>query len=91
MIESVLDARDRWLKPGGRLWPTTAELLICPVMAEGFYREKIDFWKDQVCALFGPRLETSATFVTLYLFIWTRCYGASSHTSYVFNNSMDLV
>jgi protein arginine N-methyltransferase 2 len=30
MIETVLHARDRWLRPGGTLWPSRAALFLCP-------------------------------------------------------------
>eukprot|EP00494_Astrolonche_serrata_P001865 UN01871 len=57
MLESVLDARDKWLKPNGLMFPCEAEVFI-----EGFHDEDIkgdyyDFWKDVYgfnFRMFGP-------------------------------------
>jgi len=37
MFESVLDARDRFLKPGGRMIPSSVRLFIAPLEDEGLY------------------------------------------------------
>eukprot|EP01062_Namystynia_karyoxenos_P081046 TRINITY_DN8838_c0_g1_i2.p2 TRINITY_DN8838_c0_g1~~TRINITY_DN8838_c0_g1_i2.p2 ORF type:complete len:369 (+),score=140.79 TRINITY_DN8838_c0_g1_i2:78-1109(+) len=41
MLPSVLRARDKWLRPGGRLFPETARLLAAP-----FADPEPDFWDD---------------------------------------------
>jgi protein arginine N-methyltransferase 1 len=46
MLESVLFARDRWLKPNGLMFPERAT-----VHLEGFHHQQMkedynDFWKD---------------------------------------------
>ncbi|CAF88386.1 unnamed protein product, partial [Tetraodon nigroviridis] len=49
MLNSVLHARDRWLKPGGVLLPSTAELYIAPV-SDRVVEDNVRFWltvKDQ--------------------------------------------
>lgn len=46
MVESVLIARDRWLKDDGVIWPSEAELFLVPCSAEKYHREKIDFWSN---------------------------------------------
>ena len=36
MVQSVLLARDRWLKPGGAMYPSEARLLLAPMAEHGF-------------------------------------------------------
>ncbi|XP_067866175.1 protein arginine N-methyltransferase 6-like [Heterodontus francisci] len=43
MLRSVLHARDRWLKPGGLLFPCQAELFIAPV-TDPALQERLSFW-----------------------------------------------
>ncbi|GCC35994.1 hypothetical protein chiPu_0014484 [Chiloscyllium punctatum] len=43
MLRSVLHARDRWLKPGGLLFPCQAELYIAPVSDPALH-ERLSFW-----------------------------------------------
>ena len=47
MIDSVLYARDHWLRVGGILWPTCAELFIFPCTVPELYKKKIGVWKQQ--------------------------------------------
>ncbi|XP_078722145.1 protein arginine N-methyltransferase 2 isoform X2 [Lampetra fluviatilis] len=47
MIESVLQARDRWLRDGGVMWPSTAALHLTPCSAQREYTDKIGFWDWQ--------------------------------------------
>ena len=44
MLESVLAVRDKWLKPGGVMWPSAAELFVVPVSADELFKDKINFW-----------------------------------------------
>jgi hypothetical protein len=46
MLQSVLAARDRWLRPGGVMLPSRATILAAPVSLSAFRRRKIDFWDD---------------------------------------------
>lgn len=46
MIESILYARDAWLKEGGIIWPTTAALHLVPCSADKDYRSKVLFWDN---------------------------------------------
>jgi hypothetical protein len=46
MLESVIAARDRWLKPGGFVWPNRARLFLSPVSMDAFFVDKHHFWKD---------------------------------------------
>ncbi|XP_038605203.1 protein arginine N-methyltransferase 2 isoform X1 [Tachyglossus aculeatus] len=46
MIESVLHARDEWLKPDGMIWPTTAALHLAPCSADRDYQKKVLFWDN---------------------------------------------
>ncbi|XP_059137739.1 protein arginine N-methyltransferase 2 isoform X4 [Peromyscus eremicus] len=46
MIESILYARDAWLKEGGVIWPTTAALHLVPCSADKDYHSKVLFWDN---------------------------------------------
>jgi protein arginine N-methyltransferase 1 len=47
MLQSVLYARDRWLRPkGGYLFPDGATLFLCGIEDASYRREKIDFWDN---------------------------------------------
>ncbi|KAK5861251.1 hypothetical protein PBY51_022662 [Eleginops maclovinus] len=54
MVESVLLARDRWLKEGGVMWPSSASLTLVPCQANGYYAEKMDFWEQPYGLDFTP-------------------------------------
>ena len=47
MVESVLIARDKFLRPGGTMWPSFASLFLVPVSAAEQYSECVEFWCDQ--------------------------------------------
>lgn len=49
MLDTVLVARDRWLAPGGLLFPDKASLFLVAIEDADYKREKMDFW-DNVCA-----------------------------------------
>jgi enediyne biosynthesis protein CalE3 len=44
ILGSLTDARDRFLKPGGRLIPHSVELILVPVEMPQFYEHVVDFW-----------------------------------------------
>ncbi|KAK4537359.1 hypothetical protein CDCA_CDCA12G3384 [Cyanidium caldarium] len=45
MLESVLYARDKWLRPGtGLMFPDQATLYLCAIEDAAYRRDKIDFW-----------------------------------------------
>lgn len=46
MLDTVLFARDKWLKPNGVLLPDTANLYMCAVEDGEYMDEKINFWND---------------------------------------------
>lgn len=39
-------ARDRWLKEGGMMWPSSACLTVIPCQAFSDYRQKMEFWEQ---------------------------------------------
>lgn len=45
MVESVLSARDRWLREGGVMWPSSAVLTLVPCQAHDYFAEKMAFWE----------------------------------------------
>ena len=56
LLDTVLVARDRWLAPGGLLFPDKASLFLVAIEDADYKREKMDFW-DNVCAPPPPPLE----------------------------------
>jgi protein arginine N-methyltransferase 6 len=64
MLNSVLYARDHWLKEGGLVLPSHATLYACPVSMDQYRKEKEEFWSD-VCGLdlspFGEAVAATAT------------------------------
>jgi len=50
MLNSVLDARDRWLAEGGLMLPSHATIYACPVSMDQHRQETEGFWSD-VCGL----------------------------------------
>jgi type I protein arginine methyltransferase len=49
MIESYIAARDRFLKPGGMMFPTTGTIVLAPFTDEALYKEqmgKASFWDN---------------------------------------------
>lgn len=61
MIDSVLFARDTWLKPGGIIWPSNAKLFIAPCSAKKVYDEKVTVWNNQYGFDFTPVLGRAKT------------------------------
>jgi len=45
MLESLLFARDNWLKPDGLMMPTHASIHLAPVSMEDYYSEKVNFYQ----------------------------------------------
>ncbi|KAF8272591.1 S-adenosyl-L-methionine-dependent methyltransferase [Lactarius quietus] len=46
MLDSVLSARDRFLKPGGVMAPSQCRMMLCLSEASGIYKERVGFWND---------------------------------------------
>ncbi|KHN99273.1 Methyltransferase type 11 [Metarhizium album ARSEF 1941] len=46
MLPSVLFARDKYLKPGGLLVPSSATLWISPVKDEAYVSDHVSYWRD---------------------------------------------
>ena len=47
MLSTVLYARDKWLAPGGMIFPDRATLYVCAIEDRQYKDEKINWW-DQV-------------------------------------------
>ncbi|XP_029385979.1 protein arginine N-methyltransferase 2 isoform X2 [Echeneis naucrates] len=54
MVESVLLARDRWLREGGVMWPSSAAFTLVPCQADRYYAEKMAFWERPYGLDFTP-------------------------------------
>lgn len=46
MLDTVIYARDKWLKPGGLMFPDRANLYICSIEDAQYKAEKIQFWDN---------------------------------------------
>lgn len=46
MLDTVLAARDRWLAPGGTLYPDRARVWLTAIEDAEYKSEKIDFWDN---------------------------------------------
>lgn len=50
MLECYVRARDRFLKPGGKMLPTIGEIVAAPITDETLHQEqglKASFWESQ--------------------------------------------
>lgn len=49
MLESYIVARERFLKPGGRMFPSVGDMIFCPITDDVIYKEqlaKAAFWEN---------------------------------------------
>jgi len=46
MLDTVLDARDKYLKPNGMLFPDKATLYVCAIEDAEYREDKINFWNN---------------------------------------------
>lgn len=46
MLDTVIYARDKWLKPGGLIFPDKASMWITAIEDQEYYDSKINFWDD---------------------------------------------
>lgn len=46
MLDSVIFARDKWLKPGGAVYPDKCSLYITAVANPSTYQRRVSFWQD---------------------------------------------
>jgi len=46
MLPTVLYARDKWLAPGGGVYPNKAVMFMAGFEASDYHANKVDFWKD---------------------------------------------
>ncbi len=46
MLDTVLFARDKWLAPGGMIFPDKATIYICAIEDEEYRTNKIEFWDN---------------------------------------------
>merc|ERR1711934_1319283 len=47
MLDSVLLARDRWLKPGGAMYPSHATLYLAPISGGKIWKQKAEQWQGE--------------------------------------------
>ncbi|VDN47109.1 unnamed protein product [Gongylonema pulchrum] len=46
MLNTVIFARDKWLKPGGALFPDRAKLFLCAIEDRQYKEDKINWWDN---------------------------------------------
>jgi len=54
MLPSVLIAKEKFLKPEGRVFPDIAEMVITAISSSNYYNKKIRFWDD----VYGFKMDT---------------------------------
>jgi len=54
MLESVFAARNNWLKPGGKMYPSSAHIYIAPFADEEYYNSRVNFWNQMYGIDFAP-------------------------------------
>lgn len=61
LLPSLLNARDRFLKPGGKLLPDRAVMQVAPVRSADFYKRNIACWSNKISGIeFTPARTYSA-------------------------------
>ena len=56
MLDSLIAARDKWLKPEGLMLPSNANLYLCPVNMSEYQKEHFGFWSNVYGFDFSPLL-----------------------------------
>lgn len=56
MLDSVIVAREKWLKSDGCMFPSSATLYLCPVNMKKYVEENWNFWSDVYGFDFSPVL-----------------------------------
>jgi len=46
MLDTVIAARDKWLRPGGLIFPDRASMWVCAIEDQEYRDEKINYWDD---------------------------------------------
>ncbi|OQV13224.1 Protein arginine N-methyltransferase 8 [Hypsibius exemplaris] len=46
MIDTIIYARDKWLKPGGIMFPDKASMHICAIEDRDYKEDKINWWRN---------------------------------------------
>jgi len=46
MLDTVIYARDKWLRPGGLLFPDKAAIYVAGIEDTYYYETKIEFWDN---------------------------------------------
>lgn len=57
MLNSVIVARDKWLKADGMMVPSAASIYVCPVTMKECVKDRQSFWKNVHGFDFSPALE----------------------------------
>lgn len=66
MLDSIIDARDRFLKKGGRLIPQTVDIFFVPLESPDIYTQEINFWQKKIKGIdFSPTKKLAANNVYL--------------------------
>jgi SAM-dependent methyltransferase len=49
MLDTVLYARDKWLAPGGAIYPDKATIYLCAIEDAEYREDKINYWSVRSC------------------------------------------
>jgi len=53
LLPALFSARDRFLAPGGTLIPDRATMVVAPMSARDYYRERVDAWSEDAGEIAG--------------------------------------
>lgn len=56
MLDSVIVARDRFLKPGGLVGPSQCSIILAAVQDEAVYKDTVSYWNE----VYGEQLTSSS-------------------------------
>ena len=57
MLNSVIYARDKWLKPNGLMYPSAAYLYVCPVDMSAYLDENLKYWTSYYGLNYEPLMK----------------------------------
>lgn len=87
MLDTVLYARDKWLVPGGIIFPDKAVMYVCAIEDAQTKSERIDFWDNvygfnmtpiKDLAIKEPVVDVVDAKVGIFIVAWSELYICKS-------------
>lgn len=73
MLETVLHARDRWLKENGKMYPAIARMVVAPLDMTSFFEKRIKFMRSIPDINLGPLIPFATTEYSYYGIRGAKC------------------